>query len=586
MEKECCVYCKSSEKVNTNFVGCEHKACDNCVFNIIFHAYLDKIPNGGFIIHECPFCEDCNFKYPIENILKLIESITENELKFDFFCTRHASPTFTYCEECKKFICVRCEKSHKEKGFKHKFKNDFYTKYKLDPNENTSRSIASQAESKIKIHLKSKSFDAYQVHLKKSMNTFQKKIGEATNVIISKVDVMICILNGYKKQLMEDMDQSITRQKQIINIYKLFYSKFYNDIYQAYSSQNYKPLENLLSTVNRQFYSVDVSDINPILQELEGLKEEVESYISSMKKINLRFMFPIIASAYTNTHTLVGHSDMINCVTLLKGGDIASGGRDNIIRIWKKDKNYENTLNLEGHKGWISTLLLLRNGQLISGSYDGTLKIWDNKKNYECINTLEGHTSGVSSTIQFDNGTLISSSFDNNIIVRNKSYKIKDTLKEHTFGIYSMVKLPNYSFASGSGDKTIKIWNSEYEVEKTLRGHNSTVSCLCLMQNKIHLASASSDKFIKIWDFENGECIFTFKAHEEGIAALICLYDGRLVSSASDNMVKIWDNENKFNCTHILKGHSAVINALLNIDDHTILSASEDKIMKIWEEER
>lgn len=581
-----CAYCQSQENLNTSFNKCEHKACDACVINIIFHNYLEYVPSEEKIEHNCPLCSESVFKYPPADVPKLLQSLSQNELRFDFFCVKHNNPTYTYCQNCQTFVCVGCNSSHPE-GEQHKLSKSFYEKYKADPNLQSNRSLgSSHNEGKVKLPLKYKTFASYQEHLKKAINNFQKKLEESTKTIISRVDLMIGILNGYKKQLMEEMNEHIEIEKKMINIYKQFYSKFYSDISQAFTLQSLKPLENLMSTINRQFSTVDVSGVSPILEDLDNLKEEIDGYISTMKKMNLRFIFPIIARVYTNKNTLAGHSDIINCVTLLRGGDIASGGRDNVVRIWKKDKNYENTLVLEGHTGWVSSMLLLGDGKLVSGAYDGTLKVWDNKKNYELINTYQGHTNGVSALIQFGKGNIVSSSFDNIIIVRYKTFKIKETLKEHTFGVFCLAKLPNGFFASGSGDKTIKIWDSECQVEKTLRGHNSTVSSLCTMKNKQLLASGSTDRTIKIWDYIIGECVFTVNAHNDGVGCVICLYDGRLVSCGGDHLIKIWDNENNYNCTHILKGHSSVINCLLILDDENILSASADKIMKIWKEEK
>lgn len=576
-----CIYCKLPLSSSLSYEKCNHKSCTSCILSIIFHNHLDAFQNKDSIELTCQICNEGKLSLSIAQLISMLEQDSSPLLKLDFFCVEHSIPTNGFCEQCNRFICNFCAEQHNG----HKMNKEISMTYK---NDNFSfRSVSTETDSKMKLPFKYHSFSQFKEHLTKSFGNFEKKYEENNNNIISHIDKMIEELNNYKQELINNKAKRIAREKNVITLFKLFYQKFYSDIYQSFSSKDYKALENICSSINRQFVSIDIYHISPIIEDLDILHEQITGYLSSMKEIKFKYIFPAITHSYKNTQTLIGHSDIINCVCLLANGDVASGGRDSVIRIWKKTIGYENSLTLEGHTGWISNLLLLNNHHLLSGSYDGTLKIWDTFNNFANTHTLPGHTSWVSSSLQFPNGIIISASFDNTIIVRsNKNYKTKEILREHTFGIFALVGLPNNWFASGGGDKTIKIWNTELTVERNLKGHNSTVNCLALLKDTNLIASGSNDKTIKIWNYIEGECITTIKAHNDGVTSLSVFKDGRLISCAVDNLIKIWDNENNFNCTHILKGHSNVVNALLLLDQHNILSASADKLMNIWSEEK
>ena len=571
MDSSSCPLCLEKNTSPLQFTGCSHKICTGCILKLIFYNHLKHFETDDSIDITCSLCNQGTVSLTLDQIASLSSKAT---ILNKLFCSLHGLPAHSYCENCKSFLCNSCVSNHNENKMNHSFSKNFNE----TPNGNSA---------KMTLPFKYKTFEQYSESLNAAFANFEKKAKDHQTDVNTKIDSMIATLNKYKEDFSKDLNVKLNREKKVLNVFSNFYKRFYNDINNCIKNKEYKTLENLCNSLDRQFSTISVANISPINEDLDSLKEELDGYISSMKQFTFKYNFPAISRTYTNTKTLTGHSDKINCIAQLSNGDIASGGRDSVIRIWKMDSGYDNSITLKGHAGWVSTLLLLNTKELLSGSYDGTLKIWDPSNNFANTHTLTGHTSWVSSSIQFPNGTLISSSFDNTIIVRvGKNYKTVDVLKEHTFGVFALAQLPNNKFASGSGDKTIKVWNTERNVERTMKGHNATVNCLCYLKTENLLASGSGDKTIKIWDYETGECINTIKAHNDGVSCLCTLPDGRLVSGAEDNLIKIWDNENKYNNTHILKGHSNVINSIIIIDDKKILSASADKIMKIWTEER
>ena len=89
---------------------------------------------------------------------------------------------------------------------------------------------------------------------------------------------------------------------------------------------------------------------------------------------------------------------------------LASGSRDNSIKIWNVDSG-ECIRTLSGHSNIVTSLQLLSNNKLASGSRDNSIKIW-NVDSGACIRTLSGHSHFVTSLQLLANNKLASGSRD------------------------------------------------------------------------------------------------------------------------------------------------------------------------------
>ena len=73
---------------------------------------------------------------------------------------------------------------------------------------------------------------------------------------------------------------------------------------------------------------------------------------------------------------LEGHTIWVKCLVVLPNNQLASGSRDNTIRIWDVYNGKQINI-LKGHTHNVMCLVVLPNNQLASGSSDKTIRIWN-----------------------------------------------------------------------------------------------------------------------------------------------------------------------------------------------------------------
>ena len=74
-----------------------------------------------------------------------------------------------------------------------------------------------------------------------------------------------------------------------------------------------------------------------------------------------------------------GHRHLIRCLFPISKIILASGSRDETIKIWNiEDRSIMSTLS--GHTGTVSALCYVKEGVLVSGSLDNSLIIWSKSR--------------------------------------------------------------------------------------------------------------------------------------------------------------------------------------------------------------
>jgi WD40 repeat protein len=89
-----------------------------------------------------------------------------------------------------------------------------------------------------------------------------------------------------------------------------------------------------------------------------------------------------------------------------------------------------------------------------------------------------------------------------------------------------------------------------------------------------------------MWNVKTGECINTFKGHQNWIRTVAFSCNGKTIASGSDDQtIKIWDIEYG-KCLHTLLGHNDWVKTISFSPDGLILaSGSNDETIRLWDVE-
>jgi WD40 repeat protein len=279
----------------------------------------------------------------------------------------------------------------------------------------------------------------------------------------------------------------------------------------------------------------------------------------------------------------LGHSKQIFSIALSPDGQIlASGSRDNSIRLWDFRNNRE-IKHLE-HNCSIVAVAFTKDGQtLVSADEENNIYFWDIRSGNK-LKRLSGHTDFILSIAFSPDGTLMATgSRDKTIrIWEVKTGKELKSLKGHQ----ELVKVIVFStdgriLASGSADKTIILWDVKSGKEiKRLLGHNGIITSIKFSRDSQTLHSGSRDETIRFWDIKSGkelnryECI-TVKSD------LIFSQDGHNVAALNDNRIVIYDAKNGTELNRI-NDYGFISTAIFLHDNKTLASSSGDSV-SIWD---
>ncbi|UYP45487.1 hypothetical protein NEF87_001772 [Candidatus Lokiarchaeum ossiferum] len=161
---------------------------------------------------------------------------------------------------------------------------------------------------------------------------------------------------------------------------------------------------------------------------------------------------------------------------------------------------------------------------------------------------------------------------------------------------------------SGSWDKRINIYRISHKgaasnsdsttlsPEFSLDAHDSSITSLCLSQNKQALISGSKDGTIKIWDPQSGQCLNTLLGHKMKVFSVTCDNSyNYILSGGEDATVRVWKvayplagkkslHNLSFACEEILNQPQASVHVVkLNPSNSLFAAIGDEADIHLWE---
>jgi len=178
---------------------------------------------------------------------------------------------------------------------------------------------------------------------------------------------------------------------------------------------------------------------------------------------------------------------------------------------------------------------------------------------------------------------------DPNTLLTGPGMTIRAMLKRRLTGhggtVYSVDFSPDgKQAASVSSDHTLKLWNTDNgNTLWSKKAHRSTVRSVAFSPDGEHLATASYDSTVKLWNAKTGRVIRTLSGHTASLWAVAFSPDGkRLASAGKDKTIRIWDVKTG-ESLRILRGHAHQIWCVsFSPDGKRLASSSSDKTIRLW----
>jgi eukaryotic-like serine/threonine-protein kinase len=283
----------------------------------------------------------------------------------------------------------------------------------------------------------------------------------------------------------------------------------------------------------------------------------------------------------TSVEPLNGHTGQVFTIAWSPDGKtLASGSRDNTVRLWSKEG--KPLAVLPGHTTVVWSVAWSPDGRrLASASSDNSIRLWS--KDGSNIGVMQRHKGFVQWVAWSPDGKMLASvAGDRTGRLWSNDGKELHTLFGHTAGITRVAWSPDGKLlATACDDKTARLWSDEGRPEGVLVGHYGVVTALAWSPDGERLVTASGDNTLRLWTKET-LALRSLPGHTGAVRDVAWSPDGKIIASAaSDNTIRLWTADGDM--LAVLSGHTSRVTAVAwSPDSNTLASASDDSTVRIW----
>ncbi len=288
------------------------------------------------------------------------------------------------------------------------------------------------------------------------------------------------------------------------------------------------------------------------------------------------------------------HTGPVRCLAFAPdGGMLASGGQDNVIRMWDLT-THKPAAELRGHASHVRDCAYSRDGQwLLSAGRDQQIKLWRPDHSAEMIvfSDAANPDAVLAAHFSHDGKQIVTAS-------RARTASLWDVAKHdlvrqfsegHEFLASNAIFFDDGSrLATGAGDGTVRIWDVATGTQLfDITGTGYTAALAISPEGQL-LASGSTGNDVQLWNASNGKRLAVLSGHESPISAARFSGDGLWLATGDDQgRIGLWQRDpqsGEWMVQHWLEGHSRTITSLAFADDNQVLvSSSGDNTCGQWE---